>query len=104
MGDAHVDYSLDPCSSGCVEQTPGVGHGQVVVDPVVGEADPVGVVEGGGTLEGFDEPELIVEIERTDVDGRAIGGPTRVPGDRPDMAAPFEKGAGDGSARIAEGT
>ena len=34
----------------------------------MGEAHPVGVVEGGGTSQGLDQTELVVEVQRADLD------------------------------------
>ena len=94
----------DPCPPGGLEQRSRVGHGPLVVGPIVGEPDPVGVVEGGDPV----ERPLQTELGSSKSSGRTsmgewLGGTSRMPGQRPHPAAPGQKGVGDGPTRVAEG-
>jgi hypothetical protein len=62
----------DPLYAGALrrpEQGPGVGDGQLVIDPAMGEPDPVRVVKRRHPLERRHQAQLIVEIEEADLQG-----------------------------------
>ncbi len=103
MCDADVDNSLDSGAPGRPEERSGVLYGQVVVDALVGEAHPVGVVERGDAFERLDQANLIVEVERANLD-RSTRCPVGVPGQGADLATRVSERLGDGLARVAEGS
>ena len=86
--DADVHDALDSGPACRLEERSGVLHGQAVVDPLMGEAHPVGVIERGDTFERRDQANLVVEVEWTNLNGgparRRLGCPVRVRTWRPE--------------------
>ena len=77
VGDAHMDDPLHAGPLGGLEERAGVGHRHVVIDSVVGEPDPVGVVQRGRSLQRSNQLEVVVEVERSHARSRCPQAPDR---------------------------
>ncbi len=87
-----------------MEQRARIGDRPAEIGSAVGEADPVRVVEGGGTPERGRQPEHVVKVERTDVQAAAGIGPLRMARQRAHPTPGALEGTGDRGPRVAEGS
>src|SRR5580704_10297633 len=75
-----------------------------MINAIVGEANPVGVVEGGHSLERAAELHRIVKVQGMGLDLRGLRRTFGMPRERSHAAAGTQESAGDGPAGIAEGS
>ena len=102
VGDADVHDPLDPRVPGRAEEDPRVLDRLVVVGAVVGEAHPIRVVQRGRAFERGDEPDRIIEVERSNVDRRTARRPLGMSGHGAHTPTRRDQLPGDGAPRIAE--
>ena len=91
-----------PACAAAVEQDRAVRDGGLVVDRAVGEADPVGVVEGVHPAQRPGQARRVGEVQGRDGQRRPGRGALRVTGEGPDLVAGRPQVPGDGGARVAE--
>src|SRR5665213_577064 len=68
----------------------------------MGEPHPVGVEQSGRTLKRLDQSELIIEVERTNLDVGIVVAALWMSGHRSDSASTVDQRLSDSSTRIAE--
>ena len=91
----------EPCG---VDQVPGVADGSVVADVSVGEADPIGVVEGVCAPKAIDQLDRVIEVQRVAFHPVSEGAEgRRVAGERPHRLSIVQQTLGDVAASVAEG-
>src|SRR5665213_2359006 len=96
MRDADVHDSLAPRAFRGLEKCPRVLDSQFVVDSIMGEPDPIRVVERRGTLEGLHQTNLVIKVEWSNLDGGLRARPPGVSRQCPHSATGIHKCATNG--------